>query len=399
MSGGAEDLLGFTVAGAPREHQEPEDHGTQHRHDPDVESQPLVHQPADERGSAVARRPRLSHGTFIARWGWQAPTGNRGPTGHPLRRLHLRPAHPEVEFAGDAVAIRARGRPRHRVRSRSQRFTQRQDQHIAPVVAQILELPGRHHFTVPSRRPHIDAAQRQLHVGRVGERDRGWRRSQHAVRLRVRHLEFGMEPPPRGAGRDGEEHGWDPAPAGPHQPPVAHCYPSGNPCAIAHSIASQKRSSSSSVVYTLGEIRSPVHSSWPIGLVMIRWVFHSQVLSATGSSPSAWTLPIPHAKPGFRLVLRVTRSSSSRPGSPSSPAGTPGARPFARRRSPGGRSALRRRQVVGGGVGADLLVLADVLVHGVGGRHQRPDLRDLLAAHVEQPRAVGGEEPLVELVE
>ena len=80
---------------------------------------------------------------------------------------------------------------------------------------------------------------------------------------------------------------------------------------MAHSIASAKRSSSSKVVYTLGEMRSPSHSSCPMATLMMRCSAHSQRPSAAVSNPSTCTFAIPQAKPGFRLVLRLTRSFSS----------------------------------------------------------------------------------------
>ena len=57
---------------------------------------------------------------------------------------------------------------------------------------------------------------------------------------------------------------------------------------------------------------------------------------------------------------------------------------------------LRDRVVVRRGVGADLLELADVVVHGRGGGHEGPEGPDLRLAHVEEAGAVGGEQPLVQ---
>jgi hypothetical protein len=53
-------------------------------------------------------------------------------------------------------------------------------------------------------------------------------------------------------------------------------------------------------------------------------------------------------------------------------------------------------EVVRRGVRPDLLVLAYVVVHLVGRGHEWPDVGDLLATHVQEPCAVGREEPLVE---
>jgi hypothetical protein len=53
-------------------------------------------------------------------------------------------------------------------------------------------------------------------------------------------------------------------------------------------------------------------------------------------------------------------------------------------------------QIVGGRVGADLLELADVVVHLVGGGHQRPQIPDLVPSDIEQAGAMGSKEPLVE---
>src|SRR2546425_12269372 len=52
--------------------------------------------------------------------------------------------------------------------------------------------------------------------------------------------------------------------------------------------------------------------------------------------------------------------------------------------------------VVGGGVGPDLLELADVPVHFGRRGHERPELLDLRLAHVQEAGAVRGEQPLVQ---
>ena len=60
------------------------------------------------------------------------------------------------------------------------------------------------------------------------------------------------------------------------------------------------------------------------------------------------------------------------------------------------RQRFGDRIVVGGRMRADLLELADVVLLRGGGRHQRPQRRDLLAPHVEEAGADRRQQPLVQ---